>query len=130
MSLGHLTGRLLGSRKLKLTRRAHFEVGLFACDLHREQAVAVISQVFSDRLNLLGAQGLALQLEFKTSAIRAHHSPSDSVTLYRVPPRVSHAGVWRKHTTEGDHRQGLMPPVLQSVPSVYVFTVSPFHGGF
>ena len=114
MSLSQLTGRLLGSRKLKLTRRAHFKVGLFACDLHREQAVAVVSQVFSHRLNLLRAQGVALQLEFKTSAIRAHHSPSDSVTLYHVPPRMSNARIWRKHTRE-DHRQGLMPPVLQSV---------------
>lgn len=60
MSLGHLTGSLLGSRKLKLTRRAHFKVGLFACDLHREQTVAVVTQVLSDRLNLLRAQGLAL----------------------------------------------------------------------
>lgn len=130
MSLGHLTGRLLGNRKLKLTRRAHFKVGLFACDLHREQTVAVVTQVFSDRLNLLRAQGLALQLEFKTAEDQGTSQSFYSVTRYHVPPWMSNACIWRKHTTAGGHRQGLGPHVLQSVTSVCMFTVSPSHGQF
>lgn len=67
--------RLLGNGKLKLTRGAHFKVGFFACDLHREQAVTMVTQVLLDRLYLLGAQGLLLKLEFKTSK-GLGHAPS------------------------------------------------------
>lgn len=63
---------LLGKRKLQLTRRTHFKVGFFACDAHREQAVALVIQVFLDRLYFFGAQGLPLQLEFKTSKGLGH----------------------------------------------------------
>lgn len=63
---------LLGQRKLQLTRRTHFKVGFFACDVHREQVVTLVTQVFLNRLYLLGAQGLLLQLEFKTSKEVGH----------------------------------------------------------
>lgn len=74
MSRASLTWRrsLLGKRKLQLTRGTHFKVGFFACDVQREQAVALVIQVFVDRLNLFGAQGLPLQLQFKTSKALGH----------------------------------------------------------